>query len=95
MQCHGNGDSHCCWFNGEVCRFLEENTVPGRRWACGLYRKYGGWDAALASPEYIQHVQPKFTAIPALKGKNCRDWPQVYPETMSCQSGKCCYDGVR
>lgn len=84
MKCHGNGDDHCCWFNGEVCQFLEENTVPGRRWACGLHRKYGGWEGALASPEYIQHVQIKYDTIPQLQGLNCRDWPRVGEQCGAC-----------
>ena len=52
-ECHGNADEHCC-FVGEhgLCDYLEENTVPGRRWACGLLRKYGTWDAVNHSPEY-------------------------------------------
>ena len=51
-SCHGNADDHCCYVDGEVCEYLEENTVPGRRWACGLLVKYGSWAAMNASPEY-------------------------------------------
>lgn len=53
-SCHGNGDDHCCYWNSEPCPYLEENTVPGRRWACGLYRQYGDWDVVHASTEYQQ-----------------------------------------
>lgn len=52
MACHGNADTHCCVVNGKTCDHIEENTVPGRRWACGLLRKYGTWAAMSASPEY-------------------------------------------
>lgn len=56
--CHGNGDDHCCYVEGKVCPFLEENTVEGRRWVCGLLRELGSWEAVHADPRYkpIQEV---------------------------------------
>lgn len=51
-ECHGNGEDHCCYIAGVVCSYLEENTVSGRRWACGLLVKYGTWAAMNPSPEY-------------------------------------------
>ena len=71
MPCNGNRDDHCCWIKGNPCPHLEENTVKGRRWACGLYRKLQDWDAVLASQEYIIDVKPTFEPL----GMNCRDWP--------------------
>lgn len=50
--CHGNGSEHCCWVGGAVCEYLEEHTVPGRRWACGLLRRGGSWAAMRTLPEY-------------------------------------------
>ncbi len=52
-ECTGNRDTHCCYLaGGVVCDHLQENTVPGRRWACGLLVKYGSWAAMNRSPEY-------------------------------------------
>jgi hypothetical protein len=56
--CHGNGEEHCCWVEGEVCRFLEENTVPGRRWVCGLRRQLGTWRKVHNDPGYLEFVKP-------------------------------------
>lgn len=55
--CHGNDDTHCCYVNGEVCPFLEENTVEGRRWACGLYRELGDWNLVHTDQRYLETVQ--------------------------------------
>ena len=71
--CKGNSKSHCCWFAGEPCAYLEEGTVEGRRWACGLRRKYGDWDKAVASKEYQTNIEPHFGP----QGVNCRDWPDL------------------
>ena len=71
MPCAGNSETHCCWLEGQECRYVEENTVPGRRWACGLMRRYGSWGAVLASPEYHADVAP----ILAPWGYTCKDWP--------------------
>ena len=60
LSCHGNADEHCCVIAGKTCDYLEENTVPGRRWACGLLVKYGSWDRMNISDEYLpigQHWQ--------------------------------------
>ena len=89
--CTGNGEDHCCYFKGKACPELEENTVPGRRWACGLYRKTGDWDNVIASDRYKEAVQPLWDSIPALKGMNCRDWPQNYPSVMAKGRGLCCH----
>lgn len=89
--CTGNGEDHCCYFNGLACPHIEENTVPGRRWACGLLRELGDWDQVIASDRYQQAVQPLFDANPALNGMNCRDWPQGYSGVMAHGRGLCCY----
>lgn len=51
--CHGNASEHCCYQAGVVCPYLEEGTVAGRRWVCGLLRRYGSWEAMNTSPEYV------------------------------------------
>lgn len=71
MPCLGNREDHCCWIAGVACPHLEENTVEGRRWACGIYRKLQDWDAVIISKEYLADVAPTFEPL----GMNCRDWP--------------------
>ena len=73
MPCHGNTLDHCCWLAGKPCVYLEVDTVPGRKWACGLRRKYGDWDKALESKEYQNTIEPHFGP----QGVNCRDWPDL------------------
>ena len=51
--CHGNGEDHCCYLGtAGVCEYIEEYTVEGRRWACGLYRELGSWDVVHDDPRY-------------------------------------------
>ena len=93
MFCHGNGPDHCCWTSEGLCPFLEENTVPGRRWACGLYRKLGSWEAVYADPRYQSSaVATWFAEI--LPGLGCGGWPQDIPAAMMSVSGKCCWQEV-
>lgn len=74
MICHGNSEDHCCWLSGEVCQFLEEGTVPGRRWACKLRRELGSWDAVHRNAQYLVYIKPKLEA--ASISVDCGDWPQ-------------------
>lgn len=83
-SCHGNTEDHCCYIAGEACPYLEENTLPDRKWVCGLMRKLGDWDLVIASPEYQQDVAPHFDPL----GINCRDWPE-FPAQAFC--GECGY----
>jgi hypothetical protein len=69
MPCKGIATHHCCWVNGNPCLHLEENTVEGRHWACGLRRELGDWDLVITDSRYIQNVAPHFGEM------NCRDWP--------------------
>jgi hypothetical protein len=73
MPCLGNTEDHCCYLAGVPCKYLEENTVEGRRWACGLRREYGNWDDAIASDRYQKDIEPHFGP----KGVNCKDWPEA------------------
>lgn len=73
--CTGTAEDHCCYF-GSVCVHLEENTVPGRRWACGLMRKYQSWDAVYASPEWPE-VLAQAVAHNLGEDYRCGDWPPV------------------
>lgn len=72
--CSGNQATHCCVFRNVDCPFVEENTVEGRRWVCGLLRELGSWDDVLADKRYKTTVQDLYNSVPELKGKNCRDW---------------------
>jgi len=72
--CHGNCADHCCYFRGVICPYVEEDTVPGRRWTCGLLRELGTWDAVLEDERYRTIVQDLYNTVPELEGTNCRDW---------------------
>jgi hypothetical protein len=66
---------HCCYLGqAGVCPHLEENTVPGRRWACGLLVRLGSWDAVHASHEYQRDVAPAWQGFdPPM---NCGTYPE-------------------
>lgn len=81
--CDGNEADHCCYF-GEVCQFLEENTVPGRRWACGLRRVYGSWEAAEASQEFQEIVLPKAISVGLGESYLCSAWPPAGETCATC-----------
>jgi len=52
-ECTGEGvdSDHCCYIAGKQCDYLVEN-VAGRRYACGLFVKYGSWEKMNVTPEY-------------------------------------------
>ena len=78
MKCLGrNFDQHCCWINGKVCKYLEENTEPGFRWTCGLRKELGSWGAVLADPRYL--------ALDLPEGINCRDYPDKNNPCKYCE----------
>ncbi len=77
--CHGNQPDHCCWVDGERCPYLEEATVPDRRWVCGLRRELGSWEAV--------HADPRYAPIQAV-------WDRVGIESCGAWgpgTGQCCY----
>jgi hypothetical protein len=79
-------DDHCCWLRGEPCRFLEEDTVPGRRWACGLLRELNSWGAVSADSRWIEHVKP---TLDGLGISSCDDFPRPGETCATCgQAGK-------
>lgn len=71
MPCDGNSEISCCCIDGVECKYLEENTLPDRRWVCGLRRRLGDWDSVLESPEYKRDIAPALEPL----GINCKDWP--------------------
>lgn len=72
MPCPGDRSEHCCWVRGKPCRFLEEGTVSGRRWACGLRRELGDWAEVHRDQRYLEHVKPRWLEIGMT---DCGDWP--------------------
>lgn len=78
MICHGNAADHCCYFGGKVCKYLEENTMPNRRWVCALMREHQDWDKVIADPRYQKDVLPLMQkhVWPFHEVKwNCKTWP--------------------
>ena len=86
--CTGNSRDHCCYFKGVVCKYLEENTIPNRRWSCGLFRVYQDWDKVINSDKYKKFVQPLYDTVPELAGMNCRDWPESDDNCIMCMNEK-------
>ena len=83
--CAGNSYDHCCWISGVACEHLEENTVEGRRWACGLLRQLGSWESVHSSDEYAEvRVMIRSIGIEV----DCGDWP---PSGVTC--GTCGVSG--
>ena len=80
--CTGNAADHCCYF-GTVCEHLEENTVPGRRWACGLKRVYLTWEGVYASPEWPA-VLAKAEAVGLGSDYKCGEWPRLGETCGTC-----------
>ena len=79
-NCDGNSDEHCCWVDGQECLYVEENTVEGRRWSCGLRRELGNWDDVLASDRYQENVAVHFEP----KGIDCKSWPPAHRKCTDC-----------
>jgi hypothetical protein len=73
---------HCCWLNGEACRFLRDDGAgAARRWVCTLRERAGSWDDAYRLPEYVEHVRPTLTAIGL---PDCGDWPRPGETCNEC-----------
>lgn len=69
--------------DGRRCRYLEQNTIPGRRWVCRLRRKLGSWTAVHHDLGYQWHVQKVWNQVGI---ESCGAWG---PGT-----GQCCYAEV-
>jgi hypothetical protein len=79
--CSGNEEDHCCYLKGRVCEHLEENTVSGRRWACGIRRKYNSWQETYQDLDYIKDVKPILDEIGI---PDCGDWPRPNEQCAIC-----------
>lgn len=85
MLC-GTASTHCCWFEGVQCKFLEVSEVPGFNWSCSLRRELGDWKLVHEDPRYISEVKPRWDKLPYVN-LNCGDWP---PKGMTCnECGNC------
>jgi hypothetical protein len=82
-SCGGNGADHCCYIKSKACAHLEENTVEGRRWACGLRRELGDWDVVLADPRYINDVLPNWEGTDLC----CKTYPLDHHRCTNCGHG--------
>ena len=83
MACLGTSDTHCCWLQGQVCPYLEQYTMPDRRWACALMREYNDWDLVIASDRYQADVAP----ILGPMGITCKEWPRPDQVCHDCGHG--------
>lgn len=88
--CHGNGADHCCYVDGQVCPFLEVDTVPGRKWVCGKRRELGSWEAVHNDPEYIEQVQSHWKEVGV---DDCGDFMGGRPQGRATGEiiPQCCY----
>lgn len=97
-RCHGNGPDHCCTIQGVTCPYLEEGTVKGRRWACGLLRELGSWEAVYTDPRYQASAAAAYFAD-RHPGYGCGDWPQNIPGLLAevgiriAPAAVCCWGG--
>jgi len=83
MPCSGRGTpggDHCCYVEGQVCRYLEENTVEGRRFVCGLRRRLGSWEKVHKHRGYRRHVQTVWDRVGIA---SCGDWQ---PNGTCCEA---------
>jgi hypothetical protein len=81
--CDGLAADHCCYLGAAgVCRYLERDTVPGRRWACGLRRVLGSWGKVHADPRYLANVKPVLVDIGVKV--DCGQWPTPGETCATC-----------
>ena len=68
--CNGRGDggSHCCYLEGEVCKYL---IYQGDTPRCGLRVEHGSWDAVHNDPRYLKDVKPVWIRTGT---QDCGDW---------------------
>lgn len=77
MACLGTAASHCCWIEGEVCRFL---TVEDDSISCSLRASLGSWASVYQSKEYKEHVRPTMSKL----GVACGTWPGKGRRCATC-----------
>ena len=75
----GNAETHCCWFAGKVCIYLEEKTKEGWRWSCKIRKETGSWEEVRKDPRYLRDVIPLLNELDSVK--HCEEWP---PKGIKC-----------
>jgi hypothetical protein len=51
--------------------YLEQDTVSGRHWVCGLRRELGSWDAVHTDARYLADVKPAWIEYGV---DDCGEW---------------------
>lgn len=81
--CTGRGTldgDHCCYVQGEPCRYLTVNPQGSeRRFECSLRRELGSWEAVHAHPGYKEYVQKIWDKVGIA---SCGEWQPT--------KGQCC-----
>jgi len=77
--CDGNGKDHCCYIDGNVCRYMETD-IGGRKYSCRLRRELGSWAAVHNHDGYKRHVKPVLDR----DGVGCGDWPPKGRRCAEC-----------
>lgn len=73
----GTGDTHCCWFKGVQCQYVQAADNPPYKWKCVLREQYGSWEAVHTSPEYVDNIIPLWNSLDDYNGMTCGDWPEL------------------
>lgn len=81
--CQGNSEDHCCHLGMMgVCKYLEEDTMEGRKWVCSLYKELDSWEAVHSDERYLMDVRPFWESFdPEL---NCGSWPPKGEKCATC-----------
>lgn len=100
--CRGNGDEHCCYVDGEVCRHLriDDPRAGDRKYACGLLLDLIEqspdeeisklWQEMYELPEY-QDIRAHFEKVGVAL---CGDFVGSR-EPDGTYEGQCCFAGYR
>lgn len=82
--CRRSASEHCCWINGEVCKFAEYNN-SNNTISCNKWDSIGDadWQRAPVGQWFMKNHP----------GYDCRDWPQKIPAVMAMGIGLCCWQG--
>lgn len=71
--CDGKNKEHCCWVNGNVCRFLRDDGPEAeRQWVCTLREELNNWNRVHRDQRYLEHVKPHWERAGV---DDCGDYP--------------------
>lgn len=80
-KCMGTIENHCCWLNGQECKYLIKNGDGSIR--CGLLVEVGSWERVYKLQRYLRNVKPVLRAV-FNDDTNCGDWPRVGEKCNAC-----------